>query len=148
MKNYLFDASSIILLIKKFPEIALSFLEQEFFLDLTIYEIGNAEWKINRLFNKSDKSTVLEAITQVYYITAMMETLKTDTLKDLTATMEIAFDSNLSFYDSAYVYSSKQNQVILVTEDVQLQKIAKEHGITCIKVEDLISKQKRFTTVT
>jgi len=48
MKTRLFDASAIILLIKRHPDTASTTLEGEYILNLTPYEVGNALWKINK----------------------------------------------------------------------------------------------------
>lgn len=42
MKENLYDSSAILILVKNHPEKAHEFLRQEYVLDLTIFEIGNA----------------------------------------------------------------------------------------------------------
>ena len=138
MRTHLFDASAIMLLAKKYPSKASATLEDEYLLDLTIYEVGNAIWKLNKLINKSDKSSAIEAIDQAYYLTAMMEILKIEGVKGHTCTMELAFDGNLSFYDSAYLQVAKRNDLTLVTEDERLLKRSMEASVKCVKVADLI----------
>jgi predicted nucleic acid-binding protein len=137
MKTCLFDASSIMLLAKRYPDKASTTLEGEQLLDLTIYEVSNAIWKINKLINKSDKSTALDAVVQVHYLTALMEATKIEGVEDLTGAMEIAFDKGLSFYDSAYLYTAKRKGLTLVTEDERLLIVGKEIGVDCVKVKDI-----------
>ena len=137
MKIHLFDASSIMHLTKKHPDKASTLLEGEHILDLTKYEVGNAIWKIYKLLEKTDKSTVIDAVTQAYNLMALMEVIKAEGMEELTDTMEIAFDEGLSFYDSAYLQSAKKLGLTLVTEDKSLSKRAVDVGVTCIQIDDL-----------
>jgi predicted nucleic acid-binding protein len=137
MTNHLFDASSIMKLTKKHPHKASTLLEGEHILDLTKYEVGNAIWKIIKLIEKTDKTNALEAVTQAYHLMALMEVIKVEDVETLTGTMEIAFDKDLSFYDSAYLQSAKKHGLTLVTEDTRLHKKALDAGVTCIQIDDL-----------
>jgi predicted nucleic acid-binding protein len=136
MNTRLFDASSLMLLAKRNPEKASTTLEGQGILDLTIYELGKALWKVAKLIDKSDKSTALEALELIHNLTALMELMRPEGLEDLTGTMEIAFDTGLSFYDSAYIQTARRNGLVLVTEDERLMKRAKELGLNCIKAID------------
>jgi predicted nucleic acid-binding protein len=124
-------------LTKKHPDKASTLLEGEHILDLTKYEVGNAIWKIYKLLEKTDKSTVIDAVTQAYNLMALMEVIKAEGMEELTDTMEIAFDEGLSFYDSAYLQSAKKLGLTLVTEDKSLSKRAVDVGVTCIQITDL-----------
>jgi len=138
MKARLFDASSIILLAKKHPEKAPTTLTGEHILDLTIYEIGNAIWKINKLVKKTDKPTAIGAIEQAYHLTALMNIIKIQSLYELSATMENAFDHSLTFYDSAYLTAAYIHKATLVTEDKRLAEAAQEANIPTIDTDTLI----------
>jgi predicted nucleic acid-binding protein len=140
MKAHLFDASAIMQLAKSHPDKAPSTLEAGSMLDLTIYEVGNAIWKINKLIGKMDKPTALDAMEQTHYLTGLMEVLKVEGVEELTATMEIAFDGGLSFYDSAYLQVARRRGMTLVTEDERLLRRAREVGVNCIKVKDINPK--------
>ena len=124
-------------LTKKHPDKASTLLEGEHILDLTKYEVGNAIWKIYKLLEKTDKSTVIDAVTQAYNLMALMEVIKAEGMEELTDTMEIAFDEGLSFYDSAYLQSAMKLGLTLVTEDKSLSKRAVDVGVTCIQITDL-----------
>lgn len=137
MNTRLFDASSIMQLAKRHPYKASTLLEGELILDLTIYEVGNAVWKIYKLIEKTDKTTALEAITQAYHLMALMDVIKVEGVEALAGTMEIAFDKGLSFYDSAYLQSAKKLGLTLVTEDKRLHKRAIDVGVNCINIDDL-----------
>jgi len=136
MRTHLFDASSIMLLTKRNPEKVSTTLEGQYILDLTRYELGNALWKVAKLIDKHDKPTALEALEQVHSLIALMEVMRPEGLEELTRTMETAFDTGLSFYDSAYIQTARRNDLVLVTEDERLIKQAKELGLGCIRAAD------------
>ena len=138
MSTRLFDASTIIMLAKRHPDKASEALEGECLLDLTLYEVGNALWKINKLFGKPDKATALDAINEASLLMAQMEEIKVEG-GDLKDVMEIAFDTSLSFYDSAYLYVAKRRGLVLMTEDEGLLRNSAKVGVRCLKVKDLKS---------
>ena len=137
MRTRLFDASAIMLLAKRHPDKAPATLEDEYMLDLTMYEVGNAIWRINQLIEKTSRSTALEAVDQAHHLTALMETARVEGAEGLTGTMELAFDGGLSFYDSAYLHVARRMGLTLVTEDERLLRTAREAGVNCAKIEDL-----------
>jgi predicted nucleic acid-binding protein len=145
MKTCLFDASSIMLLAKRHPATASATLEGEYRLDLTMYEVGNAIWKVNKLINKSDKSTAMESMKQAYHLTALMETIRVEDLLEFTGTMEIAFDGSISFYDSAYLHTARGRGLTLVTEDEHLRRRAIGLGVNCVTSRDIESENRRIT---
>ena len=138
MSTRLFDASAIIMLAKRNPDKASAALEGECLLDLTLYEVGNALWKINKLIGKSDKSTALDAINEASHLMAQMEAIRVKE-GDLKDVMEIAFDTNLSFYDSAYLHVARRRSLVLVTEDEGLLRNSVKVDVRCLRVKDLIS---------
>jgi predicted nucleic acid-binding protein len=138
MSTRLFDASAIIMLAKRYPDKASATLEGECLLDLTFYEVGNAFWKINKLIGKSDKETALAAINEASLLMAQMGAIRVEE-GDLKDVMEIAFDTSLSFYDSAYLYVARRRNLVLVTEDEGLLRNSDKVGVRCLKVKDLIS---------
>jgi len=127
MKQYLFDASAFIFLIKKANvQAALQHLQNLLILDLTIYEIGNTllrESKITKFLTQKEIDT-LEKVTQI--ILSKTEKILNQTVI-LQQIMEIAKTENLSFYDSSYIYFAKQNNIQLVTEDQNLRDKARKY---------------------
>jgi predicted nucleic acid-binding protein len=127
MKQYLFDASAFIFLIKK-ANVQTTFqqLQNLLILDLTVYEVGNTLLKENRLtkFLTPQEIKTLEKVTQIVLS-------RTDKIinQDLVfqQIIEIAKTENLSFYDSSYIYFAKQNNIQLVTEDQSLKDKAKKY---------------------
>jgi predicted nucleic acid-binding protein len=135
MKQYLFDASAFIFLIKKANvQTTLKHLQKLFILDLTVYEVGNAllkEANITKFLTPNEINT-LEKVTQIILS-------RTEKILNQDATfqqiMKIAKTENISFYDSSYIYFAKQNNIQLVTEDQTLRNKAK----TYVKTQTTIS---------
>ena len=134
MKTRLFDASTIILLIKRHPEKATKTLDEEHILDLTIYEVGNALWKINKLLDKTDAPKALQAIKEAHPLLSLMNAQKLEDAEDLTQTMEKAHQKNLSFYDAAYIQVAKRMGLTLATEDTRLLKASEELELTTSQI--------------
>ncbi len=133
----LFDASAIILLTKNHPHEAPELLKQEHLLDLTLYEIGNTIWKINKLYKKTNRNTALESIEQAYYLTSLMNIHAIENRKTYLSIMENAFQYKLTYYDAAYLTAAQQHKLALVTEDKQLEKAANNANIITINTENL-----------
>jgi predicted nucleic acid-binding protein len=127
MKQYLFDASAFIFLIKK-ANVQTTFqqLQKSFILDLTVYEIGNTLLKEARLtkFLTSKETETLEKVTQTI-LSRTEKILNQDTT--FQQIMEIAKTENLSFYDSSYIHFAKQKNIQLITEDKNLRDKAKKY---------------------
>ena len=122
----LFDASAIILLTKNHPHEAPELLKHEHLLDLTLYELGNAIWKINKLLKNGDKNTALESTEHVIHLTALMNKHEIKNKQTYLSIMENASQYNLTYYDSAYLTTAQQHKLTLVTEDKQLEKAARK----------------------
>ena len=133
----LFDASAIILLTKNHPHEAPELLKHEHLLDLTLYEIGNTIWKINKLYKKGDRNTALESIEQAYYLTSLMNIHAIENRQTYISIMENALQYNLTYYDAAYLTTAQRHKLTLVTEDKQLEKAAVKADITTINSEQI-----------
>jgi predicted nucleic acid-binding protein len=135
----LFDASAIMLLTKNHPQEAPTLLKHEHLLDLTLYELGNTIWKINKLYKKPDKNTAIESLEQAYHLIALMNKHEIQTRQTIISIMENAFQYNLTYYDSAYLTTAQQQKLTLVTEDNQLEQAARKANIPVENTETLIT---------
>jgi len=59
-------------------------LDEEHILDLTIYEVGNALWKINKLLDKTDAQKAHHAIEEAHPLLSLMNAQKLEDAEDLT----------------------------------------------------------------
>jgi predicted nucleic acid-binding protein len=127
MKQYLFDASAFIFLIKKANvQTTLQQLQNLYILDLTVYEIGNTllkELNLTKFLTQKEIKT-LEKMTQVILSKTKKILHKDAAFQQI---INIAKTENLSFYSSSYIYFAKQNNIQLVTEDKKLRNKAKKY---------------------
>jgi len=137
LKTLLLDANSIILLTRKgrIPE-----SDDETKIASTgiaAYELGNAVWKDLHLFKKL---TIEEA---ELLLTAFHKTLlriKINHQLDASERLEILRNADLSgisYYDSCYLTSAIQLEAILVTEDKDLRKAARDRSIPTLSAGEL-----------
>jgi len=141
MRGRLFDASAFMMLTKRSPEDAPKLLRGEYLLDLTVYELGNAIWKINKLFKNGDREAAIEAIEQVHHLTSQMTRYDARDRRVLASIMGDAFQHNLTFYDSVYLTIASKLNLTLVTEDKKLAQAAKEADIPVNSTETLITSK-------
>jgi len=139
MKQYLFDASAFIFLIKK-ANVQTTFqqLQNLLILDLTVYEVGNTLLQENNLtkFLTPKEIETLEKVSQI--ILSRTEKILNQTIS-LQQIMDIAKTENLSFYASSYIYFAKQNNIQLVTEDKNLRDKAQKYVPTQTTTTTLLS---------
>lgn len=127
MKQYLLDASSFMMLVKKGTvQTTIACLQDSVVLDLTFYEVGNAIWKESTLtkFLTPNEAKALEKVVQTVLG-------KTDAIAAEAGTfqkiLEIAKSEKLSFYDSSYIHFAKEKTLKLVTEDKKLNVKAQKY---------------------
>ncbi|MBN2334741.1 type II toxin-antitoxin system VapC family toxin [Candidatus Bathyarchaeota archaeon] len=75
---------------------------------------------------------------QAYHLTALMSSIRVQSLRELLLTMENAYRYSLTFYDSAYLTVSEKHGIVLVTEDKQLAKAAQQANIPTTDIETMI----------
>jgi predicted nucleic acid-binding protein len=125
--NPLLDASSLILLIKKADvHAAVKRLQEAVVLDLTYYEIGNIIWKESRITKFLTTKEAENLGRMVQEILAKVNQINNKS-EAFLKTLEIAHKENLSFYDSSYIYSAKEQDLTLITEDKRLKEKAKKY---------------------
>lgn len=115
--KFLFDASSILEALVKG---SVRVLNNNYTVEIARYELGNILWR---------RRTLIGDVNDEEYI-RLTNLLKT-TLKLLniisiecheTNILKIAKEFKITFYDSAYVFTAKTKNLLLVTEDEELKK--------------------------
>ncbi len=116
--NYLFDASSVFKAIK---ENRVEILAGNLTLELARYELGNTLWKqtLREHLNREELRELTTLTTQVLSLMHVQTIAEHE-----EEVLETALELNLTFYDASYLYSAKQNNLPLVTEDTHLRKSA------------------------
>ena len=131
---YLFDASSIINLVKR--GLAKIFRYGKT-LDLAIYESMNTIWKEYKLLKNIDKETANEYISILADIFMVIDKLSiTGHEKEIFKT---AVSENITVYDASYLYLAIKNNLTLVTDDEKLRNKALKH-IKVINSDELSKK--------
>nr|MDO8043460.1 type II toxin-antitoxin system VapC family toxin [Candidatus Baldrarchaeota archaeon] len=125
--SYLLDANAFLYLIRQ-RNIK---IKDQYILDLTIYETGNAIWKEHALFKSITLDEALKLMINIQNIVSKMKVIRIQ--KDLDKILEIAFRKHLTFYDAAYLYFAKKYNLTLVTNDSKLYDSAKDEEIEVLK---------------
>jgi predicted nucleic acid-binding protein len=109
--NLLFDASSIFELIKVKGPDALQYIKGNYTISLVHYELGNVLWKYR---NKINVGIVFNAIAKLL---SEMNVIHVNIDKEI---LNEAIKYNVTYYDMAYLLTSKRLNVKLVTGDKKL----------------------------
>jgi predicted nucleic acid-binding protein len=109
--SLLFDASSVFELIKVKGADALRYVKGNYTISLVHYELGNVLWKYR---NKINVELVFDAIAKLL---SEMNVIHVNIDKEI---LNEAIKHNITYYDMAYLLTSKRLNVKLVTEDKKL----------------------------
>ncbi|MGB9729922.1 MAG: type II toxin-antitoxin system VapC family toxin [Thermoprotei archaeon] len=115
--KYLFDASALLNIVRRLEEKSLKILKGNYILTLTIYEIGNALWRETKLLKRLTVNNTVEILKAVIALTKFMQIIEPEN------PIEVLVTSNMmeaTFYDTAYVITALQENLILVTDDEKL----------------------------
>ena len=119
MPKYLLDASALYPIITS-PYQYVDVLEEAAVLDLTLYEIGNAalvSWRRGLLRSYTE---FMKSATKAVRI---LEVIRLGP-EDLKGIARVAEETELTYYDSAYVYAARRLGLVLVTEDTEILRKA------------------------
>jgi predicted nucleic acid-binding protein len=109
--SLLFDASSVFELIKVKGADALRYVKGNYTISLVHYELGNVLWKYR---NKINVELVFDAIAKLL---SEMNVIHVNIDKEI---LNEAIKHNVTYYDMAYLLTSKRLNAKLVTEDKKL----------------------------
>ncbi len=121
MPKYLLDASALYPIILE-PYKYTSILEDSAILDLTLYEIGNAalvSWRRKLLRSYTG---FMKSVTKAARI---LEIIRLGP-GDIEGIARVAEKTGLTYYDSAYVYVARKLGLVLVTEDTEILRKARD----------------------
>jgi len=123
-QSQLFDASALVNLLVSRGSAALDLMRGNDILDLTLYEVGNAVWKLCTLRGKispAEADSLLGALVR----TAMdhMNLIRISRVDHMSIS-GLARAERLSYYDAAYLSAARERKRELVTDDVRLTTVA------------------------
>lgn len=119
---YLFDASTIINLIKRGIARVFAYGATT---DLALYESLNAVWKEFKLLKRIDEETALEYVDVVTKVFKAIEKVSIEGNEE--EVFKLASKENLSIYDASYLYAAIKHKLILVTDDSKLLSKASKY---------------------
>ncbi len=119
---YLFDASSIVNLVKR--GIVKPFTEGAT-IELALYESLNAVWKEHRLLKRIDGETAAEFVA---ILSRLFEAIRVLSARGLEAEIfDLASRDGLTVYDASYVCVAAESGLVLVTDDRRLREKASKY---------------------
>ncbi len=127
---YLFDASSIVNLVKRGK---VKVFVAGSTLDLALYESISAVWKEYKLLKRFDKDSALEFIGIISDLFNVVNILSIRGLE--REVFEIASKEKLTVYDASYLALAKKYDFILVTDDENLRKKALNYVKTMSSID-------------
>jgi len=138
--NYVMDASSLFTLFFIDSEDRVeTLLSESFILDLTGYEIGSVLTKGNDGHIKGLKSEIITDLTQeIEKVICKIRVIRLSPIH-ISEIMALSISTGLTFYDSSYVFYSKNLGLALLTDDKEMYVIAKKMKIEVRKVEELLN---------
>ncbi len=136
--KYLLDASTFIPLLFDFGEKLLDVATRVtlYVTDLTVYEAGNALWKLVTLLKTMSMEDALETIIAVHTLLSkgLVKVLSYSEL-ELGRVLELATREELTFYDASYVVAAENLRAVLVTENKKLEDRASKYVTTMTYAE-------------
>jgi len=133
--NHLLDSSSILNL---YFEGRYDHLLDASTTELAQFELGNAIWRRASLLKEI---SIKEAQILLHAINRLLISMGTPLDYDPAESMKIATEEHITYYDASYISAAKLNGVPLVTDDIQLLKVAKKH-LNSLTSYDLLKEIK------
>ena len=121
MPKYLLDTSALYPIILE-PYKYTGILEDSAILDLTLYEIGNAALMSWRRGLLRSYTRFMKSATKAMRI---LEIIRLGP-EDIEGIARVAEETGLTYYDSAYVYAARKLGLVLVTEDTEIIRKARD----------------------
>jgi predicted nucleic acid-binding protein len=109
--------------------------------DLAIYEACNGLWKLATLLKTislQDAQEIIALLSELK-IKNLIQTISFNVI-DLHSTFSLAHANRITFYDASYILAAQKANLVLVTEDQKLCKLAKDY----VKTSRLCDLQKEF----
>ena len=123
----LFDASAIVNLLISQGGRIIDIVTGNWTLDLTVYEVGNAVWKLNTIKSKITSAEADNLLRNLLDIVADRIRLISSSEIDHLSTIRIAREEKLSYYDAIYLSIAMTRNLLLVTDDRRLYNSAKKY---------------------
>jgi predicted nucleic acid-binding protein len=137
-RSLLFDASSILTLVRELGEKAPDALLEGSTISLAYYELGNALWRECFLLKRISKEEAEKLLRAMFAIVQAMDVALIENDDQASDILKKACDLNITYYDSAYVVQACKTEKTLVTEDKKLAKAAEKSSIKTLTISAFI----------
>lgn len=135
----LFDASSILLLVKKSRSKSPDILLNGSTISLVYYEVGNALWRECSLLQRITLKEAGKLLESIFALVQAMDVAVLDDEK-LGGVLNMAGEQNITFYDASYLAEAQRSNRTLVTDDEKLADAAKIVGVKTLASKDIAAK--------
>jgi len=139
----LFDASSLLVLIRGLRGRAPDLFSEGSTISLAYYEVGNALWRECFLLHRIDPKEASQLLRAIFAILGTMDVALLEDEEVGNAVLKMAGDLKITYYDAAYIAETQRSNKILVTDDEKLIKSAESVGVKTL-TSKTISTQKNF----
>jgi len=133
----LFDASSILTLVRELRGDAADKLLDGATISLAYYEVGNALWRECFLLKRINRGEAENLLKEMYAIIGQMRVTSPEGEDEGTAILDAACKFNITFYDSAYLAEADKSKSTLVTDDKKLATTAQKTGVKTLTSKEL-----------
>ena len=130
--KYLLDASAFANIL---PEISAGKVKDSmnvklYITQLTVFEVGNAFWKLHARGELEDK----EAVVLIELMQELIEykTVSVIQIDEYNKIMKLALKRKITYYDASYLHTAKKSGFILVTDDNGMKANAEVENINVI----------------
>ena len=128
-RSLLFDASSILTLVRELRGDAPDKLLEGSTISLAYYELGNALWRECFLLKRISEEEAENLLRTMYAILQSMDVAPLEKEDEGNAILDTACRFNITFYDSAYLTEARKSKKTLATDDKKLAKAAENAGV-------------------
>lgn len=136
--SLLFDASSILTLVRELRADAVDKLFEGTTISLAYYEVGNALWRECFLLKRISNEKAQSLLRAMYAIIGEMGVTPLEREDEGNAVLDVACKFNITFYDSAYLAQAIKSKSTLITDDKKLAKTAQNVGVKTLSSKEFI----------
>ncbi len=135
----LFDASSILTIVRELKGDAPDKLAEGTTISLAYYEVGNALWRETFLLKRISRPQAETLLSEIYAIIGEMNVATLQGESSGNAILDAACKFNLTFYDSAYLAQADKSKSTLVTDGKKLAAMAQKAGVKALTSREFMS---------
>ena len=134
----LFDATSILTLVRELRGKALDTLLEGSTIYLARYEVGNAVWRECFLLKRIAPREAAKLLKSIFAILRAMDVAVLEDEETGVAILNMAGSLNITYYDASYLAEAQRFNKTLVTDDEKLAKAAEKATVKTLTSRTLL----------